>query len=99
MSVVSQASSVVGAAAALGSDHQVLFTVPELGDDPVSTLSRLQGVRLAGVLVASGQIDYLVFDYLAEVTMSILAAQRAKDPKAGYAVDFVQIMMREALSA
>lgn len=43
----------LGAAAALGSDHQVLFTVPELGDDPVSTLSRLQGVRLAGVLVAA----------------------------------------------
>lgn len=48
-------------------------------------------------LLGSGEVDYLVFDYLAEVTMSILAAQRAKDPKAGYAVDFVQIMMREAL--
>ena len=48
-------------------------------------------------LLAGGEVDYLVFDYLAEVTMSILAAQRAKDAKAGYAVDFVQIMMREAL--
>jgi Acyclic terpene utilisation family protein AtuA len=48
-------------------------------------------------LLASGEVDYLVFDYLAEVTMSILAAQRAKDPSAGYAVDFVQITMREAL--
>jgi hypothetical protein len=48
-------------------------------------------------LLAGGAVDYLVFDYLAEVTMSILAAQRAKDPTAGYAVDFVQIMMREAL--
>ncbi|MEQ1683121.1 MAG: acyclic terpene utilization AtuA family protein [Burkholderiaceae bacterium] len=48
-------------------------------------------------LLGSGEVDYLVFDYLAEVTMSILAAQRAKDAKAGYAVDFVQIMMREAL--
>jgi hypothetical protein len=48
-------------------------------------------------LLASGEVNYLVFDYLAEVTMSILAAQRAKDAKAGYAVDFVQIMMREAL--
>jgi hypothetical protein len=48
-------------------------------------------------LLAGGELDYLVFDYLAEVTMSILAAQRAKDAGAGYAADFVQIMMREAL--
>jgi Acyclic terpene utilisation family protein AtuA len=48
-------------------------------------------------LLDHGEVDYLVFDYLAEVTMSILAAQRAKDAGAGYAVDFVQITMREAL--
>ena len=48
-------------------------------------------------LLGAAELDYLVFDYLAEVTMSILAAQRAKDPGSGYATDFVQIMMREAL--
>jgi len=48
-------------------------------------------------LLRAPELHYLVFDYLAEVTMSILAAQRAKDPAAGYATDFVQIMMREAL--
>ena len=48
-------------------------------------------------LLAGGDLHYLVFDYLAEVTMSILAAQRAKDANAGYAHDFVQVMMREAL--
>ena len=48
-------------------------------------------------LLATGSVDYLVFDYLAEVTMSILAAQRAKEANAGYAHDFVNIMMREAL--
>jgi len=48
-------------------------------------------------LMRAPELHYLVFDYLAEVTMSILAAQRAKDPAAGYATDFVQIMMREAL--
>lgn len=48
-------------------------------------------------LLAAGEVDYLVFDYLAEVTMSILAAQRAKDASTGYAHDFVHIMMREAL--
>ena len=46
--------------------------------------------------VRDGQIDYLMLDYLAEVTMSILQKQRARDPKAGYARDFVQLM-REIL--
>lgn len=44
-------------------------------------------------LVAKGEIDYLVFDYLAEITMSILARQREKDPNAGFAHDFVTVTM------
>ena len=42
--------------------------------------------------VRGGAIDYLMLDYLAEVTMSILQKQRARNPQAGYAKDFVELM-------
>src|SRR5216684_8658034 len=42
--------------------------------------------------VECGPIDYLMLDYLAEVTMSIMQKQKARDPKAGYAKDFVPLM-------
>jgi len=56
------------------------------GDDPSAARRQVTG----------GPIDYLVMDYLAEVTMAILQKQRAKNPAAGYAGDFLT-QMRDVL--
>jgi hypothetical protein len=48
-------------------------------------------------LVFGAEIDYLVFDYLAETTMAILAAARGKKPELGYATDFVDSAMKSML--
>ncbi len=42
--------------------------------------------------VKSGGIDYLMMDYLAEVTMSILQKQKSRNPEFGYARDFVDVI-------
>lgn len=47
-------------------------------------------IRLAG----AGRLDYLTLEYLAELTMSILAVQKQKDPGAGYAGDFLDVLDR-----
>jgi hypothetical protein len=52
------------------------------GDLPDAPLRQVEG----------GPIDYLMLDYLAEVTMSIMQKQRSRDPSAGYAKDFVPLM-------
>ena len=49
------------------------------GDDPTAARRQVEG----------GPVDYLVMDYLAEVTMAILQKQRQRKPEAGYATDFV----------
>ena len=42
--------------------------------------------------VRKGPIDYLVMDYLAEVTMSIMQKQKQRDPRTGYARDLVPLL-------
>src|SRR4051812_44973615 len=45
-------------------------------------------------LAESGQLDYLTLEYLAELTMSILALQKQRDPQAGFAGDFLDVLER-----
>ncbi|KAG8005897.1 hypothetical protein GBF38_004941 [Nibea albiflora] len=44
-------------------------------------------------LIYSGKLDFLVFDYLSEITMSLLTAAKAKMPNLGYTPDFVQVAL------
>ena len=54
------------------------------GDSVVATPQLLNGNNL----------DFIVYDYLAEITMSIMARARAKDPSKGYAIDFVSSVLK-----
>ena len=49
-------------------------------------------------LLATESLDYLVYDYLAEITMSIMARARAADEQMGYATDFVTTVLRSNLA-
>jgi hypothetical protein len=46
------------------------------------------------LLARDGQLDYLTLEYLAELTMSILALQKQRDAEAGFAADFLDVLAR-----
>jgi hypothetical protein len=46
------------------------------------------------LLAESGRLDYLTLEYLAELTMSILALQKQRDAQAGFATDFLDVLER-----
>ncbi|MBT6504308.1 MAG: acyclic terpene utilization AtuA family protein, partial [Deltaproteobacteria bacterium] len=46
-------------------------------------------------LIRGGKVDYIILDYLAEVTMSLLARSKAKRPRMGYAPYFVDVIMAQ----
>ena len=48
-------------------------------------------------LLDQGDVDVIVYDYLAEITMSIMARARAKNPDTGYALDFVSAVLKPNL--
>jgi hypothetical protein len=48
-------------------------------------------------LLHQAKVDFIVYDYLAEITMSIMARARAKKPETGYALDFVSAAMKPNL--
>jgi hypothetical protein len=48
------------------------------------------GIDPAIELLEHGQLDYMCFDYLAELTMSLLERQRQRKPDSGYVPDFVE---------
>ncbi len=53
--------------------------------------------RATPQLLAGGNLDFIVYDYLAEITMSIMARARAEDGNSGYARDFVSVAMADNL--
>src|SRR5712692_705426 len=46
------------------------------------------------LLAQQGHLDFLTLEYLAELTMSILALQKQRDPSAGFATDFIDVLER-----
>ena len=44
------------------------------------------------LLIQGGRLNYLIYDYLSELTMSLLTASKQKNPNLGYAPDFISVL-------
>ncbi|MCF4166953.1 DUF1446 domain-containing protein [Zavarzinia compransoris] len=69
-----------------------MATAKGAGPLRIGCASGFWGDSLEGTaqLVTRGGIDFLVFDWLAEITLSLLARVKAKKPEAGYVPDFIE---------
>jgi len=79
---------------------------PNASSDPARTVFIGSGSGFWGdsalavpQLLTAPRLDYIVFDYLAETTMSVLQRARLKNPELGYATDFVTTAVKPNLKA
>ena len=70
----------------------------DLGNDKVIRIGGASGYwgesAMATPQLLAADVDYLVYDYLAEITMSIMARAHAKNPDAGFATDFISAVLK-----
>jgi len=57
-----------------------------------------ESARATPQLLAAGRMDYIIYDYLAETTMALMARARAQDPDQGYARDFITAVLAPNLT-
>lgn len=87
---------------AAGTHFGILYSVPRTSNDTNRSAVRIgNGCGFWGdnldapvELASRAHLDYLTLEYLAELTMSILALQRRKDPQFGFATDFLDVLER-----
>jgi hypothetical protein len=85
----------------LAGDLQACQVLPRKGDSKLNSVRIGNGCGFWGdnvdapiLLAEQGRLDYLTLEYLAELTMSILALQKQRDPNSGFATDFLQVLER-----
>jgi hypothetical protein len=76
------------------SEEKLNTRINELADTLLANARGFWGDSPLGPirLVEEGPVDYLTFDYLAEITMSIMQTQKLKNPEAGFAADFPHML-------